>query len=147
MGQTTGSSNSFQLRERAVLNSDLLGTSGNWTALANGLGNNQPGYASGTQYTFTMTLTRNAANGLDIVSSMTGGTIGGGGVATVSFTDPTPSSFVYDTFALRPSAAASTADSFDTTLFKVETTTAVPEPTSAALLCLGAFALVRRRAR
>jgi hypothetical protein len=149
MGETTGNSNSFQLRERTTANSDLLSTSGNWAALANGLGNSVVGYADNTLYTLQMTLTRNASAGLDIVATMTGGNIGGTGSASVSFTDSTPNTFVYDTFGIRPSSEASTATVFDTTLFKVETNTVnVPEPASFLLLSIGSLAIAcRRRAR
>lgn len=120
MGQTLGNSNPFQLREWNTSSDDLLAASGAWAALANGATSGNHGYDSLTQYTFVMTLTRNASSGLDIVATMTGGTLNGSGTATVSFTDTSPSSFTYDTFGLRPSNAASTADKFDTTLFKVE---------------------------
>ena len=98
-----------------------------------------------------MTLTHNASDGLDITSTMSGGTLNGSGTLTTSFTDTTPNSstagggFTFDTFAIRPSSAATTADSFDTTLFKVEKL--VPEPTSIVLMGLGSLALlvVRRK--
>jgi len=145
MGQTTGNGNSFNLKKRSVVtSSDILATSGNWgTSLANGLGNGAVGYASGTQYTFTETFTRNAANGLDIVATMAGGTIGGTGLVTASATDATPAGFTFDTFTLRPSTPETTATSFDTTLFQVEGP--VPEPASLALLGLGSVAMLRRR--
>jgi hypothetical protein len=145
MGETTGNGNSFQLRERAVATGDLLGASGNWAALGNGLGNTQTGYTDNTQYTFVMTLTRNAASGLDIAMSMTGGTIGGSGSVAVNLTDASPNSLTYDSFGLRPSNAATTASQFDTTLFQVETNVPIPEPTSLALLGLGGLTLLRRR--
>ena len=120
MGQTLGNNNPFQLRERSATNSDLLANSGNWTALTNGATSGNHGYDSGTQYTFEMTFTRNAADGLDITATMTGGTLNNSGSATVSYTDSTPNTFAFDTFALRPQSAAKTADAFDTTLFKVD---------------------------
>jgi hypothetical protein len=86
-----------------------------------------------------MQLTHNASDGLDIVTRMSGGTVDGDGLEEVIFTDTTPNTFKYDTFALRPSSAASTADSFDTTLFKVESN--VPEPASLLLMGLGGLGL------
>jgi hypothetical protein len=145
--QTTGRSTPFQMLERTVLtSSDPLGTSGNWgnAVSAPGFGNGAIGYASGTQYTLVETLTRNASSGLDIVMTMSGGNINGTGSVSVSTTDATPNTFQYDTFAVRPSNNTTTADSFDTTLFKVEGP--VPEPSSAALLLgAGAATYFRRR--
>ncbi len=116
MSENLGNSSPFRLETRsAVTSSDILGTSGNWTGVGTtGATNGSHGYDSGTQYTYTMTLTHNATGGLDIVSKMAGGTLGGTGAAQVTFTDPTPngSSFLFDTFSIRPSSAASTADTF-----------------------------------
>lgn len=148
MAQTLGNANPFRLMERNVASGAMLGTSGDWAALANGATSGNIGYASGTQYTFEMSLTRNLLSGLDFLVTMTGGSLNNSGVASVSFTDPTPNSFSFDTFSLRPSNAATTADSFDTTLVKVELTL-VPEPSTAALVCLGLVGVVSayRRSR
>ncbi|BBO35806.1 hypothetical protein [Lacipirellula parvula] len=146
MGPTLGNSNPFQLREHDG-NGALLSGSGDWLALANGVATGATGYASDTQYTYVMTLTRNASSGLDIVSTMSGGSIGGAGTATVSFTDTTPS-FTFDTFTLRPSSASGTAAQFDTSLFRVEVTAAVPEPATLSLCgiaALAALAVGRRK--
>ena len=122
MSPTLGNNHPFQLVERSVTSGDLLTSSGNWTGVADGATNGNHGYDSGTNYTFVMTITRNAANGLDIAATMTGGTLNGSGVASASFTDATPNggSYTFDTFALRPNTAAKSASSFDTTLFEVE---------------------------
>jgi pectate lyase len=122
MATTLGSSTPFQLMERNApgTSSALLSSSGSWTALANGATSGHIGYASGTQYTFVMTVTRNSANGLDIVATMTGGSLNNTGSASASFTDSSPGSFTFDTFALRPSSATDSASTFDTSLFKVE---------------------------
>ena len=149
MATTLGNSSPFQLREFATgANSALLSASGAWTALTNGVASGATGYASGTSYTYVMELTRTGATTLDIVSTMTGGSLNGSGVATVSFTDTTPSGFVYDTFAIRPSDGATTAATFDTTLFKVEYI-AIPEPSTISLVGLGlaAAAMVSKRRR
>src|SRR5262249_38247674 len=93
------------------------------------------------------TITRNASAGLDHDVSITGGTLDGDGTAQVVFTDATPGAtggFSFDTFAIRPSGATSTAQLFDTSLFKVETNV-VPEPSSILLLSLGCLALACRR--
>lgn len=147
-GQTLNATNSFQLLERNAANSDLLGTSGNWTALGNGAGKNVTGYLNGTLYTYDMTITRNSLGGVDIVSTMSGAGFNNSGLASVSFTDATPNSFTYDTFGIRPSGALTTADTFDTTQFLVETNTNLavsPEPASLLALAGGLIGAARRR--
>jgi PEP-CTERM motif len=59
----------------------------------------------------------------------------------VSFTDTTPNTFTFDTFALRPAGAASSASQFDTSLFQVDVTKGVPEPASLSLVGLAFFGL------
>jgi pectate lyase len=122
MATTLGSSSSFQLMNRNApgTSSALLSSSGSWTGVANGAGKSVTGYANGTQYTFVMTFTRNATNGLDITSTMTGGSLNNTGSATVSYSDPAPNTFTFDTFGVRPSDAVDSATQFDTALFKVE---------------------------
>jgi hypothetical protein len=150
MGQTLGNANPFQLRRWAGGSGNLLGTASMWTSVGiNGATSGNTGYASGTEYTYVMTLTRNAGNGLDIVSTMTGGSLNGTGSATVSWTDTAAAQgFSFDTFDIRPTSEAQTATTFDTRLFQVEFTT-VPEPSTAALaglafLGLAAWRRVRR---
>ena len=122
MATTLGNSKPFNLMVRNVASpsSDLLSTSGNWASLTNGATSGNHGYDSGTQYTFVITMTRNAAGGLEIAATMSGGTLNGSGTASQTYTDAAPSSFAFDTFAVRPSGNASTASQFDTTLFKAE---------------------------
>jgi pectate lyase len=132
MATTLGGGTPFLLLERTApgTSSAILSSSNPsvWTPLANGATSGNTGYASGTQYTFVMTLTRNATNGLDIVATMTGGSLNNTGSASVSFTDGTPNSFTYDTFGVRPSSASDSAAQFDTTLFKVEFISAATAP-------------------
>ena len=128
MGQTLGNDTPFSLEEWVATSSDdLLSSSGNWGAngtakasLANGATSGNHGFDSGTQYTFTMTFTHNVTNGLDITATMIGGTYNNSGTGTVSYTDSTPNSFKYDTFAIRPAHSSTTAGQWDTSLFKVE---------------------------
>ena len=76
--------------------------------------------------------------------AITGGSLGGDGNLVASFSDATPNTYSYDTFAIRPSSANGTAQVFDTSLFKVEFVQ-VPEPGTLALLSLGGLGLLLRR--
>jgi hypothetical protein len=149
MSGTLGNSNPFRLMERNAASGAMLSGSGDWAPLANGATTGNTGYVSGTEYTYTMTITRNALNGLDIVSRMAGGSLDNDGVAEVMFTDPTPNngSFKFDTFSLRPSGATTTAETFSTRLFMVEAPKAIPEPTTLILLGMSSLALVGLRRR
>lgn len=145
MGPTLGNSSPFQLRERNIASGDLLGTSGNWANLVNGASSGNAGYAAGTPYSMEWNLLRNLAGELEISVRMTGGNLNNAGFALASFVDTTPQPFTFDSFAIRPSGATTTAETFDTSLFKVEYI-AVPEPASlSALAMVGAMALRRRR--
>jgi hypothetical protein len=146
MSGTLGNSSPFRLEKRNVASGDVLATSGNWTAVGTtGATSGAHGYDSGTQYTLEWLITRNAASGLDESITMSGGTLNNSGTAQVLFTDSTPGAlggFTFDTFALRPSGATTTAEQFDTSLFKVETNTAlVPEPTTVVLVSLSSLAI------
>jgi hypothetical protein len=149
MSPTLGNSSPFRLMERNVATGDLLSTSGNWVGLGTtGAASGNHGYDAATTYTFQMDLTRTAADALDITATMSGGTLDNDGLASVFFTDTTPNggSFTFDTFGVRPSGATTTAELFDTSLFKVEHIV-VPEPASLTLLCLGGLTLLGRRRR
>ncbi len=145
MGATTlGNSNPFRLVERTdpLTSSALLSASGSWAGLANGATAGNGGYEAGVLYTYLMELSLNDSGGLNILSSMTGGTLlNNTGSASVSFTDTTPNSTSFNTFSIRPSSATGTAQIFDTSLFKVELTQ-VPEPAASALLGLGGLLLI-----
>ncbi len=138
-------SSPFQLFERAApaTASALLSSSSSWTSLAadGTLGND--GYDPGNDYTFTLQLTRNGAGGLDILTSMAGGTVDNDGLMSITFTDTTPNggSFAFDTFQFRPDGYDRAYEIIDTTLFKVEASV-IPEPSTLALLGLGALGLL-----
>lgn len=141
--------NSLELRERTVMTSDnLLVNDDRWNDVLTSVGAaGTTGMADGAQYTFTWTVKRTLADELEIGAAIAGGSLAGTGSLALSFTDTTPNggSFTFDTFALRPSSAASTAATFDTTLFRVEVIP-VPEPAGLGLAAVvGSAALARRR--
>ncbi len=80
---------------------------------------------------------------------MSGGNINGTGSVSVSMADLAPNggSFNFDTFGLRPSGATTTAEIFDTSLFRVEGPRIVPEPATLAMLGLSGLALLGMRRR
>lgn len=138
-----GNANPFAIREWTnAAAGNLLGTSANWgPTLANDGALGNAGYAGSTTYTYQMTLTLNASSGLDILSTMTGGTLNGVGGLTNSITDATPNSLSFDTFAIRPGTSSATAGQFDTSLFRVEFLP-VPEPSTIALAGMAVLGLV-----
>jgi hypothetical protein len=145
MSTTVNHANPFNLMERNPASAAFLSASAAWASLDDEEIATLPGYTDGVLYTFTFRATLNYLGGLDIYSSMAGGTLGGDGLHEVSFTDATPSILTFDTFAVRPSSSQTTAAQFDTSLFRVER---VPEPASTALLGLGVMALISfRRSR
>ncbi len=143
MSTTVNHASPFNLMERNIGagSTGFLSASGGWTSLDDEEAIGLPGYADGVRYLFTFTATLNNLGGLDIYSSMAGGTLGGDGLHEVTFTDATPSSLTFDTFAVRPSSSQTTAAQFDTDLFRVETLQ-VPEPAAAALFGIGLAGLI-----
>jgi hypothetical protein len=145
MNTTFNHATPFQLKEwTATAAGSLLGTAGNWTALANGAASGNTGFAVDTAYTFLITLTRAAGNGMDITTSITGGTINGTGSETITYSDTTANTFTFDTFFVRQNASTQGVTQFDTSLFKVEFIP-VPEPATFALAGLGVLGLVFAR--
>ncbi|HEY3394025.1 MAG TPA: hypothetical protein VGK58_15035 [Lacipirellulaceae bacterium] len=144
MGTTLGNSNPFQLRERTSMTPDtLMNSTGDFNdVLGNGASADNDGYDGGTQYTMIWEATRNGG-GLDLDVGITGGTLDGDGEARVTVTDPSANggSFKFDTFGIRPSGATTTAEFFDTSLFRVEFIP-IPEPASGLLVGLAATSLI-----
>jgi len=147
---TLGNAASLRIMEWAVPGgaNNLLSTGAAWTqdATTASVVGTTPGYTSGNTYTLFWSITK-TASGADIYQSITdsGGLLDGDGVLDVSYSDATPQTLSFDTFALRPQTPELTATSFDTTLFRVELFTAVPEPTVAAILGVGIMGLIAAR--
>jgi hypothetical protein len=147
---TIGNAAAMRVMEWATLGgaNNLLSTASAWAtdATAAAVVGTTPGYTSGNTYTLYWSITK-TAGGADIYQSITdsGGILDGDGVLDLAYSDATPQALSFDTFALRPQTPELTATSFDTTLFQVDFTPAVPEPTAAALLVLGAFGLFAAR--
>jgi hypothetical protein len=142
MGETLGRANPFQLVERVGTTAFLSG-SADWASVGTAGGSNgAAGYADNTSYTLMMTITRNASNNLDMLATITGGTLSLSAAATN--VAPNGGGYKFDTFGVRPTSAATTADSFSTSLFKVEKLS-VPEPASLVLFGLGGIALFALR--
>jgi hypothetical protein len=147
----------FSLMRRVAVGS-FLANGTPWSLMVDDGATNDPGYVSDQSYIYTMTITRNALDGLDIVSRMEGAGLGPlvegvprGYLEAVS-TDAAPTTFEFDTFGVRPSSAATTATMFDTTNFKVEKlavmlASAVPEPSGLVGGLMAFAALARRRRR
>jgi len=157
MATTLGASSPLQLKKWSLAGSgSLAGTSGNYSSsLATGGTALSTGFVNGVSYTFTMDLDM-LATGLQVTESIAGGNIGSKGTITSSSISATyldtslaGQSVNYDTFIIRPTSAALSANEFDTTLFEVDKIAAVPEPSTMALvlgsLGLGIGMLRRRR--
>jgi len=137
--------NAFELDEYNGLDTQILNSKSAWSFLANGATSGATGYANSQTYTFVISFTHNASDGMDIVASMIGDNLGGVGYFAVSATDASPQSWTYDTVYLRASAASNTATFFDTYLFRVEE---IPEPSTLVLAGVGlglVIAVIRRR--
>jgi hypothetical protein len=149
MGPTLDRGNPMELKPRllAVNPSNLLSSSGNWSDVdADGGTDGATGYAEGVDYTFAMTVTRVGAD-LQVDTSMSGGNLNDTGSMSASYLHVAPSSYSFDTFTMRPTNTATTAELFNTSLFRVEGPLPIPEPTSLALVGLSALALMVRRQR
>jgi len=162
MGTALNNGNSFQLREWGTASAgNILAQQSNWSVLGNAIGKSSYGYANATQYTFTMTLTRdqvgqNSGNGITVVATMAGGNLGGTGSISSSYYDAAAdaqvsgstiySNWSFDMFAFRPAASSAAAAQFDTSLFEIQYI--IPEPSTLMLAGVGLglmVAVIRRR--
>lgn len=95
-----------------LFQSDYFQRFANWQLLASNYRNSVP---NDLPYTYTMSLTRNAAGGLDIESSVVGSA---GEVNHVSATDPSPNTFAFNAVSMYLLGGVS--GTIDTTLFQVD---------------------------
>jgi hypothetical protein len=142
--------NTIELRERTQFASDnLLVNDDRWSGNIASVGADAAvGMVDGTAYTLEWSIKRTLADEMEINATISGGNFAGTGSLALAFTDTTANgdSFTFDTFALRPSSAAATANAFNTTLFRVERIP-IPEPGSATLTVAAGLALVGVRRR
>lgn len=142
--------NTIELRERTQFASDnLLVNDDRWSGNIASVGaDGAAGMVDGTAYTFEWSIKRTLADEMEINASISGGNFAGTGSLALAFTDATANgdSFTFDTFAIRPSTAAATANVFDTTLFRVERIP-IPEPGATSLALAAGLALLGARRR
>ena len=140
MGTTLGRANgdNFDIMEWAVPGgaNNFLSTSAAWSKIGAGDGALAgTGFVDGTQYTLTIQL-QHVATGLQLDASLAGGSINGTGLMSASFLDTTVSSYIFDTYGMRPTAGSVAATSFDFTQFQVQVSQ-VPEPAVTGMLGVG----------
>jgi pectate lyase len=110
MGVTFNNASPMSLFKRTTVSDvSLLGTSGDWTALASGPGgtNNFSGFTNGGQYLLQFSVQR--ADAVTLVVSASWQNLATGALLATSVTDSAASTFNFDGIAFRPSGAGSTA--------------------------------------
>lgn len=133
------------LRERNLANTTIYSSTTGTTSLTTATATGNAGFTSGT-YSFSITLTRQAANALLIQTTLTR-TSSAGYTMTSSFTDTTVNTFSYDHVGFFVDTAMK-ADQFSVSGVNV-VYTPIPEPGVGTLLTWGVLGLCvwRRRAR
>jgi len=147
-GSSFGVVNALQTQQRtAVGDANLLSTSGDYATVgSNGGGNavGAPGIANGTTYTLTFQVARSGANSLDLTTTITDGNALN---LTQTVTDSGSPTFSFDTLAFRPTTGGNTASTINFADLKIETLSAVPEPSIAAFGALGILGALKLRRR
>jgi hypothetical protein len=140
-GTTFGVDAPLQIMERTAVSSiNLMGASGDYTSLSSGPTGRTgtPGFADGTEYTLEFSVTRTAADSVDITTRFFGGSLDISHTAT----DTSGANLAFDTFAIRPAGSAVVATSFAFSQFGVEV---IPEPSTYALAGLSLLAFLSAR--
>jgi hypothetical protein len=107
-----------------------------------------PGALSNGTYTLTFKLTRTAAGGLAVENHLYSGVGTGGTEVQNRFgTAATPITFSFDGLAMGYRETTAGANGINFSSLVVDTNLPIPEPTSLAMLGLGALGLLRRQRR
>ena len=117
-GQTFGINNPLSIRKRTTTtDSNLMGTSGDFTNLGSGGGNlGDPGFTNGTPYTFVFSVTRNDVDSVTITNRFFGTNLD---ISTVA-TDSSGTVTNFDCFVMRPANSVGCATNLVIIEFKVE---------------------------
>jgi hypothetical protein len=110
----------LQIQERTTIaDGALMSASGDYTTLASGTGGGttgDPGFTNGTQYTLEFSATRTGDDEVVITNRFFGPNLD---ISHFAY-DTVGANFAFDAFAIRPAGAASSAETFTITRFKVE---------------------------
>ena len=143
-GTTFGVDTPLQIMERTAVSSiNLMGASGDFTALSSGPAGslNATAFTSGVEYTLQFSVTRTGADSVDVTTRFTGDGLNLSHTAT----DAAGATLAFDAFAIRPAGSASVATSL---VFREFDVTVVPEPSTWAMVVVQmalALGLVWRR--
>jgi pectate lyase len=122
LGTTFGNTSPMDIRKRTTPgDSNLLGTSGDYTSLGSGPGstNGFAGFVAGSQYLLQLSVLRSNATTLVITATWQNAT-NAGLTQTFSVTDTGATNFNFDGFGFRPSGSSSTATTITFNEVKVD---------------------------
>jgi hypothetical protein len=125
-----------------VTNANLMGSTSQYTSLGTGPSgvSNSPAFTSGSQYTLQFSITRTGADSVNLTTLFSGNNF------SVSFSSSDTSGVTtnFDGFAIRVNNQNDAAEFFKFSNFKVELIP-VPEPSTLALVALGALGVIARK--